>query len=101
MYTPWINSVQFLKEKCPSARLVASDFVCTDQLPSVHNYTAFMEYARSVVVRNDDKDSIMLRLGDGDMSSITEIEVRIPCFVFRIYIIEVTGSYLQTATLRF
>lgn len=75
MYTPWVNSVKYLKDRCPAARLVVSDFTCADHLPSVDNFTAFMDHARAVVKKNDDRDSFLLRLGEGDSSHITDLEV--------------------------
>lgn len=45
---------------------------------AVDNYTAFMEYSRSIVKRFDEKESFLLRLGAGDYDrDVTDLELEV------------------------
>lgn len=43
--------------------MLHGDYHCSSHLPSVSNYSSFMEEAKTIISKNDDADSYLLKLG--------------------------------------
>ena len=43
--------------------MVHSDYHCTSHLPSVSNHSSFMKEVKTIISKNDDKDSYLLKIG--------------------------------------